>query len=104
MVRVSRPFKCFSRTAIALIAVALSGCVYTNITTPLDRDLHATELGSKVGRSEAQSVLGLVAWGNAGSQAAAKNGGITTLRHADMEIFSILGFVYARQRTVVYGD
>jgi hypothetical protein len=49
-------------------------------------------------------VLGLFAWGDAGTQAAARNGGIQTLNHADSEVFVILGFVYARTRTVVYGD
>ena len=93
-----------SGVLLALTMVVSTGCVYTNVIAPLDTDLHQTELGGKVGRSEAQAVLGLFAWGDAGTQAAAKNGGITTLRHADQEIFSILGFVYSRQRTVVYGD
>ena len=90
--------------ALAVMMFAGSGCVYVNVKAPLDTDLHETRLGTKVGTSEAQSVLGMFAWGDAGTQAAARNGGITTLRHADSEIFSILGFVYARQRTVVYGD
>lgn len=91
--------------ALLLLALgALPGCVYFHVKAPLDTDLHRTELGSKVGRSEAQSLLGLVAWGDAGTQAAARDGGITTLNHADTETFAILGFVYVRQRTVVYGD
>ena len=88
----------------ALIWLGATGCVYMNVTQPLDRDLDRTQLGSKIGKSEAQSILGLIAWGDAGTQAAAKNGGITTLNHADAEVFSILGFVYTRYRTVVYGD
>jgi hypothetical protein len=95
------------RALAALLALALpvlSGCVYMNVKSPLDTDLDQTRLGSKVGESQAQSILGLVAWGDAGTQAAAKEGGITTLRHADTELFSILVFVYARQRTIVYGD
>ncbi len=83
---------------------ASTGCVFMNVIQPLDTDLATTKLGSKVGRSEAQSILGLVAWGDAGTQAAAKDGAITTLNHADMQIFSILGFVYTRQTTIVYGD
>lgn len=90
---------------LATTAISLgTGCVYTNLTLPLDQDLDQTELGDKVGRSEAQSILGLVAWGDAGTQAAARDGGITTLRHADQEVFSILSVVYVRNRTVVYGD
>jgi hypothetical protein len=90
--------------ALSLWLLCLPGCVYVNVKTPLDTDLAETHLGSKVGRSQAQSVLGLVAWGDAGTQAAARAGGITTLRHADAETFSILTFVYVRQRTIVYGD
>ena len=88
----------------ALIWLAGTGCIYMNVTLPLDTDLHETRLGSKVGKSESQSVLWLVAWGDAGTQAAARNGGITTLTHADSEVYSVLGFVYTRYRTVVYGD
>ncbi|HVN40273.1 MAG TPA: TRL domain-containing protein [Myxococcota bacterium] len=75
-----------------------------NVTTPLDTDLDQTKLGTKVGKSEAQLVLGLVAWGDAGTQEAAKNGNITVLRGADQEQLSILGLLYVRYRTVVYGD
>lgn len=88
----------------ALIWLATTGCVYMNVTQPLDTDLDQTKLGSKVGRSEAQSILGLIAWGDAGTQAAAREGGITTLNHADSQVFSILGFVYSRVSTIVYGD
>jgi TRL (tRNA-associated locus)-like protein len=93
------------RICLALFGLlAATGCIYMNVVQPLDTDLSRTKLGTKVGRSEAQSVLGLVAWGDAGTQAAARNGGIKTLNHADTQIFSILGFVYTRQTTIVYGD
>ena len=97
-----------ARVIVALASLAgvslTSGCLYTNITTPLDTDLDQTKPGTRVGKSEAQLVLGLVAWGDAGTQKAAKNGDITVLRGADQETFSILGPVYVRWRTVVYGD
>jgi hypothetical protein len=98
---------CRVASTFALLLVAclgLEGCIFVHVTAPLDNDLDRTELGSKEGRSQAQSVLGLVAWGDAGTQAAARQGGITTLRHADVEVLSILGFVYLRERTIVYGD
>ncbi len=89
----------------ALVTVPLlSGCVYYNVTSPLDTDLDETELGSKVGRSQAQSVLWLVGWGDAGTQAAAKDGGVTTIRHADQTLFLVLLGLYAQQTTIVYGD
>lgn len=87
-----------------LIAITLQGCVYTNITTPLDVNLDRTELGSKVGESSWQSVLWLVAWGDAGTQAAAENGQITTVNHADTRQFMVFLGVYRKVTTVVYGD
>ncbi len=89
---------------LALCLVSLSGCIYSKITIPLDRNLDRTQMGSKVGRSQFKSVLLLFAWGDAGTQAAAHNGGLTTLNQADTEILAILGLVYFRQTTIVYGD
>ena len=90
--------------ATAAAILPMTGCVYMHVKAPLDTDLNETMLGDKVGMSTAHSVLGLVAWGDAGTQAAAADGGITTIRHADQDRFAILGFVYARYRTIVYGD
>jgi hypothetical protein len=80
------------------------GCIYWNVTTPLDTDLDETRLGSKVGKASAYSVLWLVAWGDAGTQAAAEDGDIGVIRHADTNTLSILLFLYTRQTTIVYGD
>ena len=89
----------------ALLAVPLStACVYSHITTPLDLDLDRTRLGDKVGVAEWQSVLGLVAWGDAGTQAAAKQGGLTQINHADLETLIILAIVYHRETTILYGE
>ncbi len=89
---------------LALCLVSISGCVYSRITVPLDTNLDRTQMGSKVGRSQFKSVLLLFAWGDAGTQAAAQNGGLMTVRHADREILAILGLGYYRQTTIVYGD
>ncbi len=85
-----------------LLPLLLCGCI-TNVSVPLDKDLHDTTLGDKVGESTFHSVLALFAWGDAGTQAAARDGGITVLTHADKRIFSVFGFIYYRQTTVVYG-
>jgi hypothetical protein len=87
-----------------LACMSLPSCILTNIQVPLDTDLQNTDLGDKKGESSYQSILGLVAWGNAGTQAAASDGNITTLKHADPKIFSVLWGVYYRQTTVVYGN
>jgi hypothetical protein len=91
---------CLLGTALFL----LPGCLYTNIRVPLDEDLQQTKLGTKRGEASNHSVLGLVAWGDASTQAAAASAGITTLNHADEQIFSILWALYVRQTTIVYGD
>ncbi|MEW5733367.1 MAG: TRL domain-containing protein [Thermodesulfobacteriota bacterium] len=94
-----------SRILVLLLAAALvAGCAVSDIKTPLDLNLDRTELGSKTGVATAYSVLWLFAWGNAGYAEAAKNGGITVMRHADQETFAILGGLFTRWRVVVYGD
>jgi hypothetical protein len=89
---------------VAVGLMFLSGCAYVNVKSPLDVDLDQTTLGEKVGVAEARSVLWLVAWGDASYAAAAANGGITTMRHADRELFNVLFGLYTRYRVVVYGD
>jgi hypothetical protein len=90
---------------LALLAAPLfSGCIYTHIQTPLDIDLDRTRLGDKIGKAQWQSILWAVAWGDAGTQAAAKQGGLTVINHADTETFVILLGVYASETTILYGD
>ncbi|MGH7150500.1 MAG: TRL domain-containing protein [Planctomycetota bacterium] len=89
----------------ALLALAaLPGCLYLHTRIPLDTNLDRTTLGSKTGESKLESVLGLVAWGDAGTKAAAENGRITTINHADQEMLLVLFGVYYRHKTIVYGD
>jgi hypothetical protein len=90
--------------ASALVGLLLAGCLYVNIKTPLDTDLHKTTLGSKRGEASIHSILWLVAWGDAGTAAAARNGGLTTIQHMDTQIFSVLLGLYTRTTTIVYGD
>lgn len=81
-----------------------SGCVYTNIQRPMDTDFHTTDLGSKEGRASNLSILWLFAWGDAGTKAAAENGDISVIKHADQESLVVLFGLYFRVTTVVYGD
>jgi len=93
--------------AAALLGVSsllAPGCIVTNVKIPQDTNLDQTQLGTKVGESSSQGVLWMVAWGDAGTQAAAEEGGITTVLHADQEIFSVLFGLYVRYTTVVYGN
>lgn len=94
------------RTAFSILAAAflLAGCLYSNVVAPLSTDLNKTTLGKKVGRASNHSVLWLVSWGDAGVAAAAKNGGLTTVNHMDVEIRNILFGLYTKETTIVYGD
>ena len=79
------------------------GIAYTNFQAPLQTGFNDTKVSSKSGSSESMSILGLVSLGDASTKAAADNGGVKTITHADYEFFNVLG-VYQRYRTVVYGD
>lgn len=94
------------RSAFAILATAflLAGCIYSNVVAPLDTDMNRTALGNKVGRASAWSVLWLVSWGDAGVAAAAKNGGLATVNHMDVEVQNILFGLYTKETTIVYGD
>ena len=92
------------RLLLALaLAPLVTGC-FINAKLPFDTDLNRTELGTKTGEATVRSVLWLVMWGDGGTQAAARNGGITTITHADQQVFTILFGVYASETIIVYGD
>lgn len=89
---------------LTILALVTSGCIYMKVQRPHDKNYERTELGEKIGKSELKSVLWLFAWGDAGTKAAADNGGITVIKHADVEYYVILLGLYTRITTVVYGD
>jgi hypothetical protein len=89
---------------ICFLAFFSSGCLYTNIQRPLDKNFHTTDLGSREGRASNRSILWLFAWGDAGTKAAAENGDISVITHADQEMLFVLFGLYFSVTTVVYGD
>ena len=89
---------------ILAVVLVFSGCTYLHTKTPYDSNLDKTELGTKVGIANMYSLFWLVAWGDASYAAAAKNGNIKILRHADQENLMILFGLYTRWRVIVYGD
>ena len=90
--------------SILIIFMVIQGCAYTRVQRPLDMNFDETVLGSKIGRSHSHSVLWLVAWGDAGTRAAAEQGEITVINHADMAVTVVLFGLYTRVSTIVYGD
>jgi len=93
-------------TIVLLISLSImfSGCVYLDVQTPLDKNYDKTDLDTKIGKADAKMVMGLFAWGDAGTKAAADNGGIKIIKHADTELFQIFFGLYSKRTTVVYGD
>jgi hypothetical protein len=106
-----------TRLVLALVATALllvtAGCfrtlvrppigkIYTGAGVPVTVDFNATDPGDRKGISKSESILGLVAWGDCGIQAAARDGGITEIRHMDAKLTNYLG-VYQSYELVVTG-
>ena len=99
----------------ALIVSVMTGCVtapfvppqgfvFSQTTAPLDLEYEDTTIaGTKVGKAEVISILGLVTVGDASSKTAAANGGITTIDHADYEHFNILR-IFQKTTVIVYGN
>ena len=90
------------RTALALAvgAAFLSGCMavyspaigvlFTEVYGPIDA---GGRVGAKEGRACAESILGLVATGDASIKAAAAAGGITQINSVDHYTRNILGIM-----------
>jgi hypothetical protein len=91
-------------SVVLVVAFLVTGCLYTHVVTPYDTNLDKTVLGQKTGKATMYSVLGLVAWGDAGTATAAKQGGISTLNHMDKEFLNIIFGIYTETTTIVYGD
>lgn len=79
------------------------GLVYSGTSAPLDTDLDQADLGAHRGEASTHSILGLVAWGDASTSAAAAAGGITDVKHQDYHYLNVLG-VYQSYTTIVHGD
>lgn len=97
------PARWLSQLAIA-VCLALPSCLYTNIVTPLDEDVGNTLVATKRGEATSYSFLWLVAFGDAGLQAAAKDGGLTRMHSADRQYVSVLFGLYLSRTTIVYGE
>lgn len=81
-----------------------SGCAYTNIQMPLDKNFEETAISSKEGTASTYTVLYLVSWGDSGTKAAAQQGEISTINYADRQVYSVLFGLYTRITTVAYGE
>lgn len=77
------------------------GAIMTDVTMPCAAT--SATPGKKIGTASCQSVLGLVATGDASIATACRNGGITRISHVDWKANNILGIIGTYTCTV-YGD
>ena len=79
------------------------GFLYSEYSAPIDVDANPTKRGKKVGRAFTESFAGLFARGDASVYAAARDGGISTIRSIDYEFVNYVG-LYSKFTVVVYGE
>ena len=77
------------------------GLMITNVKSPIAETSKIA--GSKTGEATADTLLGLIANGDASIQKAAINGGITKIMTVKYKSYNILG-VFARFTTIVTGE
>jgi hypothetical protein len=94
----------FSGCAMVMTPVGM-GSIYTDVKAPqVAASVNYDATGfAKVGSATASNILGWIVMGDAGIQAAMKNGGITKVHHVDYKASSILG-IYATYTLYVYGE
>jgi hypothetical protein len=88
-------------SSCAFVSAPLLGGLYTDVKAPLAVTSNAGS--TKVGTAKAQSILGIVATGDASIEAASRSAGITKIHHVDYQATSILGIV-ATYTVYVYGE
>lgn len=79
------------------------GAIYSDIKAPLDHDMGDTAVGTRSGRAESVSYVGLVAMGDSSINEAARQGRLRVIHSADYEYVNIVGIIQ-RYTTVVYGE
>lgn len=86
---------------------SVAGVLYTGVTDPAQDLAVAVDpaaSGRETGSASAVAVLGMVAVGDASVNAAMRNGGITKVHHVDHQVQLVLGGIWARATTIVYGE
>lgn len=109
-----------SLAAATMMAIGLVGCagigtvgmhapmgtLYTQVTVPA-MDLEVASDGNakaqKVGKATCTNILGWIATGDCGVDAAMRSGGISKVQSVDFEYMHILGLI-GKKTTVVRGE
>lgn len=88
----------------ATLMLSSSGCIYSNFRVPMSTDFRNTKTVDKMGKSSSHSVAWIAAWGDAGLQAAAKEGDLETLEYVDYQFINVIFGLYMSRKTIVYGN
>jgi hypothetical protein len=91
--------------AALMVPSPLLGIIYTDIDAPYARLQTYLEDARhmRVGTTECESFLGLIAVGDCSIKTAMDNGGITRIHHVDYHTKNIIG-VYVRHTIIVHGQ
>lgn len=79
------------------------GGLYTGVKLPNNMGDGKDVSYTKIGKASANSILTLVATGDASLEKAIQNGGIKTVKYVDYHVDNFLG-IYGTYTTTVYGD
>ncbi|MDD2597814.1 MAG: TRL domain-containing protein [Kiritimatiellae bacterium] len=96
--------KRFLISVLLMVIIVNSGCVYSNVRVPMSKNFQNTQRVDKTGQATSRSVAWLVAWGDAGLQAAAEEGDLQTLEYVDYQFVNVIFGLYMSQTTIVYGN
>ena len=92
--------KFFYLAALVCGMMSVASC-----TTVAPMAATSNNVGAKCGTATETRILGVFPFaGDHGIDAAAKNGGIKKISHVDVETYSILGYLYTKTTTKVYGE
>ncbi len=87
------------------LAALVCGMAMTSCTSVVPLAATSNNVGSKCGTATETRILGIFPFkGDHGIEAAAKNGGIKKISHVDVEHFNVLGYIYTKTTTRVYGE
>lgn len=85
---------------LAAIVCAMASCTSVKPVCATSNNV-----GAKCGTATETRILGFLPFaGDHGIDAAAKNGGIKKISHVDSEEFNVLGYIYKKTTTKVYGE
>ena len=96
---------------VSMAAFLLVGCaslypvggLYTGVKLPNNMGDGKDVTYTKIGKAQANSILCLVATGDASLEKAVQNGGIKTVKYVDYHVDNFLG-IYGTYTTTAYGD